>query len=480
MLHQVRKIEIKAVVNLSIDTFLVILCLIMAAASVFYFKRIHRQAHQDELTGLDNRRMFAIRLRQRVDSLKTADENMSLLIVDLDRFKIINDSMGHATGDRLLQEVANRLRLVVGSTGELARMGGDEFAILTTSITEEDLRQLAENVRGELATTFHIDGGVLQIGGSIGISRYPADADSPDELMKTADLAMYCAKNMGRNKIVHFNSDMATRFQSRTRTESELQVAIHDQQFELYFQPQFNLHADKVDAVEALIRWNHPERGLIPPDEFIPVAEECGLLPVLGNWVMDEACRQCACWLNENRLSLRVAVNVSTEQFLQPNFVLEVLKCLKKHNLDPKYLELEVTESVVMADIEVVVASLTLLQKAGIKIALDDFGTGYSSLSYLQDLPLDTLKIDKTFIQKLLQGNQQHESITETIASLARTLGLETVAEGVETEDQLAHVTNLGISVVQGYWYSRPVPAADIGQVVAAINNEDFKAQKAA
>ncbi|MBX2839362.1 MAG: bifunctional diguanylate cyclase/phosphodiesterase [Gammaproteobacteria bacterium] len=480
MLSAVRQVEKKATTNLIIDTALVLLCLGMAIVALLYFKRVHRQAHQDELTGLSNRRRFSIDIRQALDSARAADDQMALLIIDLDRFKHINDSMGHAVGDRLLQSVASRLKEVCAESDYVARLGGDEFSVLKECTSAVEVAALAETIRQNLANPFYIDGGILQIGGSIGTSLYPVDALTSEDLMKSADLAMYCAKKQGRNKIVQYDTELALEYEYRVSTEADLQTALREKQFELYFQPKFNLTHQMVDSVEALLRWHHPERGLVPPDKFIPIAEECGLLPAIGGWVLDEACRQAASWLQEQKLPLRIAVNVSAEQFLQPGFVLGVLRCLKRHNLPPQYLELEVTESVVMADIEIVAGSLKVLQQAGIKIALDDFGTGYSSLSYLQDLPLDTLKIDKSFIQKLVTGNAQHESITETITELASTLGLDTVAEGVETDDQLSHVANMGISSVQGYFYSKPVCADDVWQVVSGINDSSDDQRDAA
>jgi EAL domain-containing protein (putative c-di-GMP-specific phosphodiesterase class I) len=252
---------------------------------------------------------------------------------------------------------------------------------------------------------------------------------------------------------------------------ADLKSAIHGNQFELYYQPQFNIALSKVVSVEALIRWNHPERGMISPNDFIPVAEQNGLLPVIGNWVIEEACRQGALWLHRENMPLRIAVNISADHFFQPDFVSTVLTCLKNYDFPSHLFELEVTESLAMNDIDTVVKSLNTLRESSIHVALDDFGTGYSSLGYLQDLPLDTLKIDKSFIQKMQQGNLQHDSITETIVALGKTLQLETVAEGVETIDQLTAVSDMRISVVQGYYYSQPVCADDLPSTVRRIND---------
>lgn len=480
MEEAVSDIKETATRNLIIDTVLVLICLSMAIAAIYYFRRIHRQAHQDELTGLSNRRQFALDLDQSLDAAKSGQKQVALIIIDLDRFKQINDSMGHAAGDRLLRRVADRIKQRCDNTDAVARVGGDEFAILKRASSPTEIAAFAESLREALTEPFAIDNGIVQIGGSLGISHYPTDASNAGELMNSADLAMYYAKKLGRNRIAEYTPELATDYDFRVKTEADLQTALYDNQFELYFQPKFNLPLARVDSVETLIRWHHPERGMVPPDKFIPIAEECGLLPAIGHWVLNESCRQAAHWLSHDNLSLRVAVNVSAEQFLQADFVEQVQQCLDQHHLPAQNLELEVTESAVMADIDSVVDALTAFRQLGIKIALDDFGTGYSSLSYLQDLPLDTLKIDKSFIQKLETGDDQYESITEAITDLAKTLGLDTVAEGVETDDQLNRVASLGIASVQGYYYSRPVPAGDINDIVTTINNDNRHKRKSA
>ncbi len=463
-------VETQATTNLIIDSFLLLLCSAMALLSLQYFRRMHCLAHRDELTMLNNRRSFSMAAQKMLESAKSADEHLAILFIDLDRFKHINDSMGHAVGDQLLQAVSKRLVSCCSHESHIARIGGDEFAILKKYSYKSDLDSFAASISQHIREPYNIDRGFLQIGASIGIGHYPSDATNVSELMKNADLAMYCAKTLGRNKIVSFNAELRADYEHKVNTESDLQLALREEQFELYYQPKFNVTAGYIDSVEALIRWNHPERGMIPPDDFIPIAEECGLLQLMGMWVLEQACKQAAVWLETGEQPLRVAVNVSADQFLQPHFVSDVQMCLQKYKLPAEYLELELTESVVMNDVDLVVNSLRELRDTGIKIALDDFGTGYSSLSYLQNLPIDTLKIDKSFIQNMGLNKGQHGSIAQTVAVLADSLGLDTVAEGVETSDQLSAVTSMGISSVQGYFYSKPLDAVKLQKAVFEIN----------
>ena len=479
-LAEISAVEKKATTNLIIDTFLLMLCIAMAIFSFRYYRRMHHLANYDELSGLNNRRSFTIVAESMMESVRNADEKLAVLFIDLDKFKYINDSMGHTVGDKLLQEFSTRLVSFCKNENHLARIGGDEFAVLKKYTYTSELDNFAETLSQHVREPYCIDRGFLQIGASIGISQYPTDAKTVSELMKNADLAMYCAKTQGRNKIVSFNADLRADYEHKVSVESDLQLALRDNQFELYYQPKFNVATDSIDSVEALIRWNHPDRGMISPDNFIPVAEECGLLQLMGMWVLEEACRQAAEWIRAGERPIRVAVNVSADQFLQPDFVSNVQKCLQQHELPAKYLELELTESVVMNDVDLVVEALSILRDTGIKIALDDFGTGYSSLSYLRSLPIDTLKIDKSFIQSMEMENDQQSSIAQTVAVLAESLGLDTVAEGVETGDQLNAVINMGISSVQGYYYSKPLAAVELQKTIAKINQIAHPKQGAA
>ena len=469
----IKSVEHDANLNLMLVSVLVLFALGMAIASLLFFKKAHRQAHQDELTKLDNRRMFCLDLSNQISQAARTNTTLAILMVDLDKFKYINDTMGHAAGDRLLQEVALRISSVVKNNQSIARLGGDEFAVSLVGQSFDQISDNAKAIRDSLAMPFHINEAVFNIGSSIGIARFPQDADSHSSLIQVADVAMYCAKKSGTNQIVTYDSELDQDMCANAKLVTDIKTAIQQNQFELYYQPQFNLSLSKVVSVEALIRWNHPERGFIAPDQFLPLAEENGLMPIIGDWVINEACRQASIWLHSDSAPLRVAVNISADHFFQSGFVQKVLDCLAEHKIPADLLELEVTESVAVNDMDVVVESLTKLRNSSIQVALDDFGTGYSSLSYLQDLPLDTLKIDKSFIQKLLKGNLQHDAITETIASLGESLKLETVAEGVETADQLSAVSDMRVSVVQGYYYSKPVAAEQLQSVVQKINYEN-------
>ena len=475
-----QSIKKSALLNLVFDTFMVLVCIGMAIASMGLSRNVQHQATHDDLTRLPNRRYFGHKLEKTLSKIDDSPEKLALLTVDLDRFKSINDSMGRKVGDELLLQVAQRLLKCGNSKTEIARMGGDEFAVYLRTEDDSEIGHIAETLRQTLAKPFNIDGGSISVAASFGISRYPDDASTADRLQATSDFAMYHAKRTRENKIQHYNQEMAERFENRVYIERDLGIAIREKQFELYYQPQFNVRKRCVDAVEALIRWHHPTRGFVPPDQFISIAEESGLMPALGAWVLDEACRQIAIWNHENQLDLRVAVNVSVHQVMQHNYIEQVFETIKRHEIKPCDLELEITESVVMADVDWVIQSLSTLKTAGIKIALDDFGTGYSSLSQLQALPLDTLKIDRSFINKLESLSKATHSFTATIAQLAGTLGLETVAEGVETEMQCSLIEQLGIDFIQGYYYSKPVSSDEVEFAMAQINAKAAQHQKAA
>ncbi len=472
-LASVKDVHARSTTVLVINSVLGVLALIMAIASLFFFRKLQQQAYSDELTGLHNRRSFTNSLSQRMEQATVQQSSLGLLAIDLDRFKYVNDTMAQENGDQLLQDVAARLRQVVTQDETVARLGGDEFGIIHRCSDPFSAQELAAKVSTSLSAPFFLNGTTLNIGCSVGVARFPNDAGTPDALIKAADIALYRARKNGTGQIVSYDRDMEKALLKVARTEQDLKVALEQQQFQLYYQPQYNLASCRVESVEALLRWHHPKHGMVPPDRFIPIAEQAGLMPTIGQWVINEAVSQAASWRSQAANPLRVAVNVSSEQFLCSGFADAVMACLEQHQLPGDLLEIELTESVAMCDMQLVVEILDRMRGAGIKIALDDFGTGYSSLSYLQDLPLDTLKIDKSFVQKLLTGDERLESITESIVSLGKSLNLDTVAEGVETCDQLNHVFDMGISVVQGYFYSRPVPAEELAQVIIDINDTD-------
>ena len=400
----------------------------------------------------------------------TRNEKLVLMTLDLNGFKTINDTLGHIAGDQLLKQVSERLRSVADDSKAIARMGGDEFAISYRFEQADQPYQFACKLREVFNAPFNLEDSLAEVDTSIGYSIYPDDASTVIELQKTSDFAMYNAKQSGRMAITAFNQEIANQFEKRTMIERDLPFAIENNELELYYQPQISLDYDEVYSVEALIRWNHPQRGLISPVEFVGIAEECGLMPALGDWVLDEACRQSAEWNNTQNLSIRVAVNVSVHQITQADFVENVLNAVKRHSLPTEFLELEITESVVMSDVDWIVKCLNRIKDHGIKIALDDFGTGYSSLNQLQALPLDTLKIDRSFISRIDDDSISTRSITATIASIAEIYGLETVAEGIETAQQLSEVRRLGIDVAQGYYYSKPVMKDEVADVIANID----------
>lgn len=461
--------EERAVRNLIIDTALVFICGLFVLFAYWLARGMHHQATHDELTDLPNRRFFKTHLETVIDSCGK-NSQVSLLKVDLYKFKAVNDSFGQGTGDLLLQSVARRLHNSVGQEPLVARLAGDEYAVLLYDTDRNNAKKIADDLAVKLSAPYQIDDQQIQLNTYLGYACYPDDASDCEGLRKSADLAMYEAKQVGPGSITAYKEAFAIAFQERQQLEADLSEALNRNEFELHYQPQFDLETCVVDGVEALIRWRHPTRGMVSPFHFIPVAEDAGLLPAIGEWVINEAARQTALWQRDFGLHLRMSVNVSTHQFLHGDLVGIVTKALQRENLKSTDFEIEITESVAMADLEMVVEKLEKIHAMGVLIALDDFGTGYSSLSYIQDLPLDTLKIDKSFIDKLDQGKGKERQLLESIANMAKLLDFHTVAEGVETSDQLSQVRALGIDTVQGYYYSKPVAAADIPGDVDTIN----------
>ena len=462
---------------------LLVICIYMAITSIRTARNIQHRATHDDLTQLPNRHYFSENLESFfIDTIRPGS-SVSLLKIDLNRFKTVNDTMGHAIGDKLLKKTGQRLKKATSDEMITARMGGDEFAVLVSDFDKDSCEKLATKIVKEIEKPLRVRDSVVNIGASIGISTCPEDADTAESLQLSSDFAMFFAKReAGKNgsSIQFYNRELVEKFEDRMQTEKDLVAAIENNELELHYQPQVNLSDQRASAVEALVRWNHPVKGLVPPFQFIEIAEESGLMPSLGKWVTEEAIRQAAVWQSETDLGLRVAINVSAHQITQEGFVQHVLNTLKKHQLSHEYVEIEITESVFISDSNRAADTLLKLRNAGIKMALDDFGTGYSSLSKLQDLPVDTLKIDRAFISKLDSSSEASQSVTATITSIANTLGLETVAEGVETVDQLETVENLGIDVVQGYFYSKPLASADIPDTIRNLNDLVSTNKKAA
>lgn len=459
----------RATRNLIIDVFLVFLCFIIAAASIAVNRKIKKYAYTDKLTKLPNRMSFdsVLQLSSVPGSVMRA-----VIFIDLDRFKSINDNYGRAIGDELLIEVADRLRKTCHSTHLLARLGGDEFAVFVPFVeSEESVEELATSLVASIKSTIEVRGLSLKVGASAGISLAPLDSESGTELLRNADVAMHYNKANKLSSVLRFNKQMAYDHQQRLQMELDLKRAIENNEFSLVYQPKVCATSGQVSSVEALLRWLHPEHGFISPAQFIPVAEDTGLMGSIGQWVLNEACREVALIQGSCLPKLKVAVNISSQQFCDDHFIELVLGTLSKHDLDHESLELEITESLIMTDIDRVISLLELLKDAGISIAIDDFGTGYSSLQYLQQLPLNTLKIDRAFITAL-DSCDPTNSVANSIVQLAKLFNLETVAEGVETDEQDNKIKLLGVHYIQGFLYSKPVPACDLPATVQRISEQ--------
>jgi diguanylate cyclase (GGDEF)-like protein len=428
--------------------------------------QLYHQARTDTLTGLPNRFFFMDRLQQDIVQAEREERKLALLFIDLDRFKGINDSLGHAAGDELLRQVAARLRQGTREGDTVARLGGDEFTILINALgSAKAAGSAAEHVIAVLSRPFIVENVENVVSASIGIAVYPSDGGDAELLMREADTAMYRAKAGGRGHYVFFEEAMNAEVVRRSSMERELRRAISERQFILHYQPQVDPHAGRIRGVEALVRWQHPEQGMIAPGHFIGIAEETGLIPVIGELVLVEACKQFSAWRN-NGLELEyVSVNVSARQFRLPNFVQTVEAALRNNAMPAECLELEITESVLLDDTGEVMEMLARLKGFGVKIAIDDFGTGYSSLGYLERLPFDTLKIDISFVRNIRE-NGAGGAIAAMITAMAHSLGKSVVAEGVETQAQLDFLRNLDCELIQGFFYSRPLSAQELVALV--------------
>lgn len=422
--------------------------------------RINFLARHDALTGLPNRLLMDSELKAALASAAGAGSGVALAFLDLDNFKLVNDSLGHAAGDDLLKIVAARIRETTGKDGIVGRVGGDEFIIILR-IPRDDRATIArrfEAIRQIVAQPIWLEGMELQVTCSMGIACYPEHGATPSDLQANADAAMYRAKENGRDNLQLFSVEMVEKVRQKLALTEEMRRAIREDEFVLHFQPQLNQNSGTVFGVEALVRWQHPVNGLVPPSDFIPLAEENGLIVPLGAWVLREACRQCKAWQDQGLAPVVVSVNVSARQFRENGLIAEVAAALENARLEPRFLELELTESLIMQDLPRAVARMRELSALGLKLSIDDFGTGYSSLSTLKSFPVSRLKIDKSFLTDIPQdsGNM---ALTSAIVSLAQKLGLDVIAEGVETEAQAAFLRECGCEDIQGYFVSRPVPA---------------------
>ncbi|MHB1654029.1 MAG: sensor domain-containing protein [Desulfitobacteriaceae bacterium] len=428
-------------------------------------REMTHQAHHDALTGLPNRLLFNDRLNQAITQAHRNLRKVAVLFLDLDRFKLVNDTLGHAVGDRLLQAVSERLKNILREGDTIGRQGGDEFIIILPEISSaNEPGSVAQKILTVFSAPFALDNEEVFVTPSIGISIYPTDGQDIETLIKHADTAMYHAKESGRNNYQFFTVTLNVSAQVRLELESNLRRALEREEFVIYYQPVFSLQHDKIMGVEALVRWNHPRRGLIPPDQFIYIAEDTGLIVPLGEWVLRTACAQVRSWEKAGFSPLRVAVNISARQFRQSNLTEAINNILTETTLPPPRLELEITESIAAQDVNFTIDLLQQLKATGIRISIDDFGTGFSSLSYLRRFPIDTLKIDKSFVGDI-QPLHGHEIVT-SIIDLAQNLKFKVIAEGVETEEQLAFLKQKGCDEIQGYLFCKPLPSDELEQLL--------------
>jgi diguanylate cyclase (GGDEF)-like protein/PAS domain S-box-containing protein len=432
-------------------------------------EQLAHQAFHDSLTGLPNRALFMDRLTHGLVRANRSADPLVVLYLDLDHFKVVNDSLGHKSGDQLLVAVGQRLAACLRPGDTIARLGGDEFTILLDGADIDQAVRVAERILDRLSAPIALDGREVVVGASIGIAPKTSPEDRPDDLLRNADIAMYTAKHNGKAHFAIFDAEMQTRAWKRLELESDLRLAVEQGQFRVYYQPIVRLATGEAVEVEALVRWEHPARGLVSPTDFVPLAEETGLILPIGWWVLREACRQARAWHVSlpSTPALTMSVNLSPRMFQHPSMVEDLARILQETDLDPGCLKLEITEGIMMQNGAKAMATLARMRALGVKLAIDDFGTGYSSLAYLQHFPVDVLKIDRSFVARLGQG-LENRAIVRTIVGLAETLGLSVVGEGVETEEQLASLQELGCDIGQGYYFSRPVPADEAGRWLAA------------
>ncbi|KZE77605.1 diguanylate cyclase [Paenibacillus elgii] len=425
----------------------------------FTVRQLTHLAYHDMLTGLPNRQKFQQTVGMSIRKAKLSGRKLSVMFIDLDRFKNVNDTFGHAFGDLLLTEAAERLKSWLQADDSVSRQGGDEFTVLIKDTSQtHDAEKVAQKIIHLLSQPFAIDGHELRVGCSIGIAMYPQDGEDPITLMKNADTAMYRAKELGKNGYQFYKAEMNDTVIQKLVMEEWLNKALEQEEFVLYYQPQVDIFTTRMNGMEALIRWNHPRLGFISPGEFIPLAEETGLIIPIGQWVLRTACKQNKAWQLAGFPPLKMAVNISPIQFHQHDFVQVVLDALQESGLEPRYLELEITEGIAMYHVDQVIQKLQTLRELGVHISMDDFGTGYSSLNYLKKFPIDKLKIAQQFVRDITV-DPDDAAIVQAIMAMALSLKLNVIAEGVETEEQLSFLLDIKCREIQGYIYSKPVPA---------------------
>jgi diguanylate cyclase (GGDEF)-like protein/PAS domain S-box-containing protein len=429
--------------------------------------QISEQAYNDPLTKLPNLVRFTERLQLELAQAKRHRRKLAVVYLDLDSFKFVNDSWGHAIGDRLLQSLALRLKRRLRQCDAVARIGGDEFVILMPEVRQaDDMSGIAQKLLSIVRHPFKLDERTIQVSGSVGIATYPEDGEDADTLLRNADAAVNRAKDLGRNTFQLCTPELTARAVERLALQNGLQLALEQSEFVLHYQPLVSLVSGRIVGFEALVRWQHPQKGLVMPGAFIPVAEETGLILSLGEWVLYEACRQLKAWHRTGLTDLRIAVNFSARQFQERHLAHTVARALSDAGLDPRHLEVEITESVAMEEAEVVVANLNLLRSMGVGIAIDDFGTGYSSMSYLKRYPVTSLKIDRSFVMDL-PDNPADAGIVRAIVEMAHGSRLSVTAEGVETKDQFLRLQECGCDEMQGYWVSRPMTPTAVDRHLA-------------
>lgn len=432
-----------------------------------------RLAHYDMLTALPNRVFFNEILNKAIEYSKINNKLFAVLFIDIDNFKKINDVYGHAIGDKALIEIGSRFSELLRTGDILARLGGDEYIILLRNITHaKQASTVAEKIIQSCAQSLNIDSHEFFVSASIGISVFPNDGDALEDLQKRADMAMYKAKHVGGGIYQYYTQDMDIAALENSQLESALRKAILNDEFILHFQPTLNLNDGTIKSAEALIRWEHPELGLVSPGKFIPIAEETGLIVPIGEWALNEACRVNKEWQEQGYEPLTIAVNISPKQFRHQDVVQMVSEALQKHKLEAQYLKIEITESAVMENVENAIRKLNSVHDMGVQISIDDFGTGYTSISYLRQYPVSVLKIDQSFI-KGLPESQNDIAITSAVIALGHNLGLEVIAEGVETAEQMQFLSDHGCDSIQGYFFSRPVPASKLVSLLTKKNEAE-------
>lgn len=426
--------------------------------------KMHHMMVQDDLTGLLNRKAMLHRLEHAISYSNRYQTSCAVMYVDLDGFKAVNDALGHHYGDELLLKVAARIESVIRDADVLARVGGDEFVVLLTHLNHaNDAGRVAVKMNQSLIPAFDLNNQSYYISASIGIALYPNDSSDPEKLVQYADMAMGTAKKRGKNNYQYYKADLNIEAEKNMRISNDLRLAIQSNQLEVYFHPLLTSDTEQVIGIEALLRWHHPEFGMIPPTVFIPLAEEAGLISILGQWVLNKSCEYCKLWKKEGLDYFQISINISIKELQRDDFVDNVIEIFSTHQIEPNRFIFEITESIFANDPEIIIKKLHQLKKLGFQIAMDDFGTGYSSLSYLRNLPVDIIKIDRSFVQSVgVEQNQRHEEVVSVIIELAKRLNIKTLAEGIETREQAEFLKNLGCEYLQGFLFLKPSPFKEI------------------